>query len=69
MGNLAAARPELAPSLGRIRTLMEQALPHALLSGFPPLPPHSGTGVLLTFNLKDFPPAVCQPLGVKRTSS
>ena len=81
MSNLAAARPELAPSLGRTRTLMEQALPDALLSGFPPLPPHiqlpdprdhhvlaaaihSGAGVLLTFNLKDFPPAVCQPLGV-----
>lgn len=81
MRNLAAARPDIAPSLARTRALMDKALPRALVGDFPPLPPHvwlpdpqdhhvlaaalhSGTGVLLTFNLKDFPPELCEPLGV-----
>jgi len=82
MRNLAAARPDIAPSLDRTRALMEKALPKALVHDFPPLPAHvqlpdpqdhhvlaaalhSGIGILLTFNLKDFPIEICEGLEVK----
>lgn len=85
--NLKANRPDLDPAnLDRTRTLMVEALPDAMATGYEPLVEalnlpdpddrhvlaasiQTGSQVIVTDNIRDFPSSALAPLGVESRSA